>query len=187
MTADDVVRTSDGLDVAPVDEDTTAERLAAYRDWLDHVSLPRPEGHEVVSTPADPKHFTPLEVPLSEAKVALVTTGGLHLADEEPFDVDAWEGDHTLRWLPDDVDTSRLAVTHTHYPTQDVERDVNVMFPIDRLHELADQGLIGSVSDMHVGFMGFQPDPALLLSETAPEAGRELQRRGVNVVVLTAG
>lgn len=185
--AEDVVRTSDGLEVAPVDEETTAERMAAYRDWAHHMGAERPEGHELVATPAEPRHFTPLEIPLSEARVALVTTGGVHLPDDEPFDVDSWEGDHTLRWLPDDVDTSALAVTHTHYPTQDVERDVNVMFPIDRLHELAEQGVIGSVSDMHVGFMGFQPDPALLLSETAPEAGRELQRRGVDVVVLTGG
>jgi len=183
----DTVTTSDGLEVDPVDEEATEERIAAYLDWAEHMGARRPDGHELVRTPADPKHFTALDVPLSEAKVALVTTGGLHLADEEPFDVDSWEGDHTLRWLPDDVDTSALAVTHTHYPTQDVERDVNVMFPIDRLHELAEQGVVGSVSDMHVGFMGFQPDPALLLSETAPEAGRELQRRGVNVVVLTAG
>jgi len=119
--------------------------------------------------------------------VALVTTGGVHLRSQPPFDVFNEVGDWSSRAIPGDAGTQDLTVTHTHYAIQDALEDVNVIFPLDPLRDLEHEGLIGSVASLHFGFMGFIPDPMHLVNETAPSAARELVSRGVNAAVLTAG
>ena len=66
-----------------------------------------------------------------------------------------------------------------------IYRDLNVTFPIDRLRELADQGIIGSLADNYYSFMGALRDPSRLLAETGPEVGRRLLAEGVDIALLT--
>ena len=64
--------------------------------------------------------------------------------------------------------------------------DLNVVFPIDRLEEMADQGLIGGVAPRHISFAGNQPDDvATVRLDSGPAAARELKDGGVDVVIFT--
>lgn len=171
----------------PTAPEVVAERADRFRAWVGNVSRPQPQGHGFVYTPARSLGWTPLRKPLRECTVALVTTAGLHLKRREPFAVYAEAGDWTSRCIPGDVDTRDLTFTHTHYDTRDALRDPNVVFPLDRLRELAAVGMIGGVAPRHFGFMGFIPDPRHLVQETAPEAAATLAADEVDVALLTAG
>ena len=187
MAAQEPLKTSDGVEGRFVTPDTIGARQKAYGAWCERIIRPQPDGHAAVITKASPLNWTPLQKPLSESTVALVSTGGIHLRSQQPFDVYEAEGDWSSRLIPGEVDSRDLVVTHTHYATEDAQRDVNVMFPIDRLRELATEGMIASAAPIHVGFMGFIPDPTELVATTAPAAARDLQDRGVDIVLLTAG
>jgi Glycine/sarcosine/betaine reductase selenoprotein B (GRDB). len=65
--------------------------------------------------------------------------------------------------------------------------DKNVVFPIDRLHELAEEGIIGSVADTHISFMGAQPDHTLetIRLDSGPAAAKLLADDEVDLVLLT--
>ena len=179
------VRTSDGLAAMFPTAEMEAERAARHSEWLARVSQPRPRGHELVWSRSQPLNWHPMTKPVNESTVALVSTGGVHMEEQAPFDVYDEVGDWSYREIPGDVDTGSLTVSHTHYATRDARKDINVMFPLDRLRELSREGAVGSASSMHFGFMGFIPDPTRLVEESVPEVGRTLGQRGVDVVVLT--
>ncbi|HZP95075.1 MAG TPA: glycine/sarcosine/betaine reductase selenoprotein B family protein [Candidatus Limnocylindria bacterium] len=181
------VRTSDGAIGTFAAAEVRAARAASYAEWATNVSKPEPWGHRTVVTRADPLAWTPLRGPLASCTVALVSTGGVHLASQPPFAIYDEAGDASSRAIPGDVPTSDLRFSHSHYATEDAMRDPNVMFPLDRLRELARDGVIGASATLHFGFMGFIPDPAALVSRTVPDAARALRERDVDVVVLTPG
>jgi D-proline reductase (dithiol) PrdB len=161
-----------------------AEFAEKYDNWIEFIS----KNHHA-SNPRVPEtqQFTPLSRPLSESKVALVGSAGVHLDDQEPFHVETVAGDPTYRILSDDIDLSRLRFTHTHYDTASAQADANVVFPLDRLHEAVADGRIGQTSSVHIGMMGFNPDPTPVAEETAPAVAEVLSEAGVDVVVLVPG
>lgn len=165
----------------PLDPSAYTEK---YEKWIEfitsnhHASNPR-----VVETQA----FTPLRRPLSESKVALVSSAGVHLEDQPPFHIETAAGDSTYRLLPDDLDLRRLRFTHTHYDTASAQKDPNTVFPLDRLHEAVAGDRIGSTSPVHIGMMGFNPDPTPIAQTTAPAVAEVLAEACVDVVVLVPG
>jgi len=128
--------------------------------------------------------YTPRLRELRETTFALVTTAGVHLREQEPFDVD---GDNSWRLIPGDVAASQLMVTHEHYDHRDTDKDINCVFPIDRLRELAEEGIIGGVGDKHLGFMGYTQNFRDLYERAAPAMAKEISRSQADGVVLTAG
>ena len=86
-----------------------------------------------------------------------------------------------------DLDVTRLRFRHTHYDTTSAERDPNVVFPLDRLHEAVARGRVGSSSPVHIGLMGFNPDPVPIVEETAPAVADVLEDAQADVVVLVPG
>lgn len=133
------------------------------------------------------QQFMPLAKPLAESRVALVSSAGVHLDDQPAFHIETVAGDPTHRVIPDDVDMTRLRFTHTHYDTKSAERDPNVVFPLDRLHEAVSDGRIGSTSPVHIGLMGFNPDPSEIADVTAPTVVDLLTSAEVDVVVMVPG
>ena len=131
--------------------------------------------------------WAPLEKPLNECKVVLVTTSGVHPESQTPFDVESKKGDWTYREIPKELRCSELMVTHTHYDHTDADRDINCVFPLDRLKELEQEGVIGSIADIHYGFMGFIPDPVQLQETTAKRVAKRIREAEVDVTLLTAG
>lgn len=118
--------------------------------------------------------------PLAESKIAIISTAGLHRREDSPFVPGA--GDY--RVIPDDADTDNLMMSHlsTNFDRTGFFQDVNTAFPIDRLHELAEQGTVGSVASRHYSFMGATP-PAMMEPVARDLAGL-LKADGVDAVVL---
>ena len=132
--------------------------------------------------------FTPFEGELARSTVAIVTAGGVHLRDQEPFNIADELGDLTFRVIPEDVDSSELKVTHHHYDHSDADRDVNVVFPIDVLRGLRDEGFIRGVARKHVGYMGYTMQLKAMYEGTAPEIANEIDKGSrADIVVLTGG
>lgn len=128
--------------------------------------------------------YTPRFREVSQSTFALVTTAGVHQRDQEPFHVD---GDNSWRLIPGDVQARQLMVTHAHYDHRDADQDINCVFPIDRLHELAEEGIIGGLSDKHLGFMGYTQNIRDLYERAAPEIAKIISRSKADAVLLTAG
>jgi D-proline reductase (dithiol) PrdB len=132
--------------------------------------------------------FTPFNGELAKATVAIVTAGGVHLREQEPFNIADELGDLTFRVIPEDTDTSQLMVTHHHYDHTDADADINVVFPLDVLRDLRDEGFIGGVARKHVGYMGYTMQLKAMYEGTAPEIANEIDRGSrADVVVLTGG
>jgi D-proline reductase (dithiol) PrdB len=128
--------------------------------------------------------YTPRRLELHEATFALVSTAGVHLREQPSYDP---AGDNSWRIIPGDVRVQDLMVTHEHYNHSHADQDINCVFPIDRLRELAAQGVIGGVSDLHLGFMGYSQKLRDLYERAAPEMARLVERSRADAVLLTAG
>lgn len=133
--------------------------------------------------------WTPFTKDLKDCKVAIVTTAGVHLKDQTPFNMKDPKGDPTFREVPRDTPKDQLMITHDYYDHRDADKDINIVFPIDRLREVKEAGEIGDVAEVNFGFMGHIDDGHIhtLINETAPEVAGRLKAQGVDVVLLTPG
>jgi D-proline reductase (dithiol) PrdB len=118
---------------------------------------------------------------LNDARVAIVTTAGL-----QP-DGGVWNRGQGYVVLPSDERRLSLAHNSSNFDRSGIVNDLNVVYPADRLDELAARGVISSVASQHLSFMGAQPDHVLetLRLDTGPAAAKLLIDDGVNVVFLT--
>lgn len=131
-----------------------------------------------------PPVWTPVTKPLSEMTVALATAAGVHHKDDKRFNL---AGDFTWRKVLDTMPSNELMVSHGGYDNSDVNKDINCMFPIDRLHELAKEGFIKAVAPVHIGFMGGGGNIEKFTHETGPAIAQCLKDEGVDAVLMTAG
>ncbi len=129
--------------------------------------------------------WKPFTKELKTCTVALVTTSGVHLKNQEPFDLVNPQGDWSFRAIPAEVRLEDLMISHSHYDHRDADKDINVVFPLERLRELAQEKVIGGVAPVHFSFMGFIPQTEFLLKTTAPRVAQELKAAEVDLVVLT--
>lgn len=131
----------------------------------------------------DTSPVSPLSVPLARARVAVVTSAGLNLRSQEPFRRE----DPGFRVLPSSAPPAEIVQSHSSigFDRTAAAQDLNVVYPVDRLRELVDDGRIGALAPRFVSFMGAQPDPAATLAESAQRAADLLVDDGVDLVVLT--
>ena len=129
----------------------------------------------------DSAPWAPFTKSLAQARIAVMTTGGIHLAHQEAFDVD---GDHSYREIPLDTPLEDFRVAHTHYDTVGVAEDVDAVFAIHRLQELAAEGIVGEAQSPTYSFMGYIRDVAGLMEVSAPEVAQRLKADGVDGVVI---
>ncbi|MFQ5860972.1 MAG: glycine/sarcosine/betaine reductase selenoprotein B family protein [Dehalococcoidia bacterium] len=160
------------------------EQEARFQEFLKNGASLHPNFGDVRNSTV---HWTPLARPLSQCRVALLSTGGVHLKSQKPFHVEGHEGDWSFREIPSDTPASEFQVTHTHYNHDDADQDINCMFPVDRLRELREEGFIGELTPTFFGFMGFMPDPVHLVQETTPQAARWLKEEAADLALLTCG
>jgi D-proline reductase (dithiol) PrdB len=123
--------------------------------------------------------WTPLRRPLAEATVALVSTSGVHLRDDHPFDL---YSDASYRLIPAGAEPGDLQLTHRGYDRRDAARDINLVFPLPRLRELAAERIIGRVAAEHYGF-GLTVELEDLLAP-GRELGQRLRAAGVDLALL---
>lgn len=117
---------------------------------------------------------------LTEARIALVSTAGLHRRDDHKFQGIAAD----YRIIPGDVDQADLAMSHisVNFDRSGFQTDVNVIFPLEHLRALEAAGEIGSVAQWHYSFMGAAgPDQ---LTETGAQVGKLLKDDGVTAALL---
>lgn len=131
--------------------------------------------------------WTPLDKSITRCRLALITTGGVHLKSQPPFDMTDPAGDSTFREIPSDTSPSELVITHNYYRHSDADKDVNIVFPIERVLDLKQAGDIGDVNYRHFSFMGHIMDHHIdtLMKETAPRVANELKSDQVDIVILT--
>jgi len=120
--------------------------------------------------------------PLSETRLALVTTGGIHLPEDRRFDIDDPLGDCSYREIPASAET--LTWTHAYYRPEEAA-DLDAVFPLWTARRLASEGVVGGLNHRHFSFMGAIHDPEPLIRETAPEVAGMLADDGVDAVLLT--
>jgi D-proline reductase (dithiol) PrdB len=119
--------------------------------------------------------------PLNRRRVAIISTAGLHGKKDRPFTLD--RGDN-YRVIPGDINSSDLLISHlsANFDRTGFQQDWNVMFPLDRLRELAKEDVIGSVADFHYSFMG-ATDP-LRLEKDIRNLASILKKDQVDAVLL---
>jgi D-proline reductase (dithiol) PrdB len=134
-----------------------------------------------------PPPWTPLRKPLMACTVALVTTAGVHVRTDPPFDMVDKDGDPSFRAIARDTPLTQLCITHDYYDHRDADKDLNIVLPLTRLDELTRDRVIGGVAAFHYSFMGHIDGSHMprLLSETAPDVARRLKREQVDAVILT--
>ncbi len=126
--------------------------------------------------------FTSLTKPLTEATVAIVTSAALHRPHDEQFT----QGDTSYRALGRGDRDLMLGHWSPNFDRTGFQIDLNVVYPIDRLEELAADGLIGAVAPHHYSFAGNQPDTVSELRlDTGPACAADMKADGVDVVILT--
>ncbi|MFQ5409067.1 MAG: glycine/sarcosine/betaine reductase selenoprotein B family protein [Anaerolineales bacterium] len=139
----------------------------------------------LASAALDPGHppWRALAKPLADSTVALVTTGGVHLSSQAPHA--AVGDDPTLRAIPGHTPISELRVFHPAVNNADANADPNIVFPLERLRELAGGGVIGRVAPTHYSFVGLLNNFRPLLRDTAPQMVAGLMADGVDFAILT--
>ena len=120
---------------------------------------------------------------LSSARVAIVTSAALHVDADDGFTPNA---DPKYTILEDGERALRLGHFSPNFDRGGFAADLNVVYPVDRLHELADNGTIGSVAARHYAFAGNQPDTVSgIRLDTGPEVAKRLLDDKVDIVLLT--
>ncbi len=144
--------------------------------------MPEVERKHLLSLPCPSYETTPWVTgpPLAERRPAIISTAGLYRRGDRPFGVGAAD----YRIIPKDTPARDLLMSHisTNFDRTGFQQDWNVVFPIDRLRELAEQKIIRSTAEYHYSVMG-ATDPGLL-EETARSLARILKNDGVDAVLL---
>jgi len=144
--------------------------------------------------PDEPAHppipWAPVRVPLSQAKIALLSTAGLSMKGDAPFDM-AFErrhptrGDASWRRLTAAARSENIEANHLHIDTGYILRDLNVALPLDRLRELVAEGAVGAVAESHYSIMGYQgSDTSELERVSAPAIALAMKSEEVDLALL---
>ncbi len=118
--------------------------------------------------------------PLKERRVAIVSTAALNLRGDAVYQRNATD----YRVIPGDVDPADVVMSHVsvNFDRTGFQQDLNICFPIERLHEMADDGIIGSVSNFHFTVSG-AANP-VDLEESARAMAKTMLADGVDTVLL---
>jgi len=130
----------------------------------------------------DTAPLTRLSKPLAECSVTLLTSGGVSLCSMPGFDPDA-RNDHRLDEVDEAVSADDFQIHDSYYDHSDADQDINCVFPIDRLRELAADGTIGGVAPhFWSGFMGRIYNRTKLIEESVPAFVAKLREDAVDIL-----
>ena len=130
----------------------------------------------------DDTPWTPWRKELSQSKIAMVSTAGVHLRGDRPFT----GGDQSYRIIPSSAQSGDILMSQTSigWDHTGFYKDLNLAFPVDRMRELAQRSVVGSVAENHYSFMGAQRDPNKMIEDTGPDVARRLKAEGVDLVFM---
>jgi len=144
--------------------------------------------------PDEPTHaeipWAEVRKPLAESKLALLSTAGLSMRGDAPFDMEMerqkpTQGDPSWRRLRSDATSATIEANHLHIDMGYIERDLNVALPLDRVRELVAEGVVGALADSHYSTMGYQgSDTSTLENQSAPEIAEAMRCEEVDLALL---
>ncbi|ERJ10998.1 glycine/sarcosine/betaine reductase selenoprotein B family protein [Haloplasma contractile] len=128
--------------------------------------------------------FTLMSKPISEAKIALISSAGLYSKGGLPFDTEDLFGDTSFRIISKDVTMEDLDIAHTHYDHKYIREDINTVFPVELLKELEKQGEIGELVNQNYSFSGYILKTEELKKDLSIKVLNLLQEDQVDAVIL---
>ncbi|MBI4456990.1 MAG: hypothetical protein HY644_13995 [Acidobacteria bacterium] len=171
--------------------------LAENYSWLNHFCSEHP-GFQFPTFNTIP--WTEFKIALAECKLALITGAGVFVKGQKPFSVAAGVvpehlleqkfkglGDWSYRVIPRDVAVQDLRVAHSYLDSLRVERDINCVFPIERVRELVEENYIAESASCHFSLMGHIPEYKRLYERAIPEIILRLKQDRVTAVLITPG
>ena len=145
--------------------------------------IPEPT-RTAVTTVACPRFDTEPFVngpPLSERRVALVSTAALIKRGDPPFAF----GTAEVRRVPADWSAADILMSHVsiYFYLSGFQRDIYTIYPVDRLRELAAEGVIAAVADTHYTVMGSSdPDE---MGDAVDQVVGQLRQERIDSILLS--
>src|ERR1700690_2044817 len=116
--------------------------------------IPQPSRDAVVAAPCPAFETQPFVVgpPLAQRRLAIVSSAALIRRGDKPFPF----GSAECRFIPASMQAGDILMSHVsiNFDRAGFQRDLNVVYPMDRLRELAAEGVIESVAATHYSVMG---------------------------------
>jgi D-proline reductase (dithiol) PrdB len=134
--------------------------------------------------------WTPMKKPLSQTTIALVTSGGISLKTDPPFDMEKekkgifW-GDRSYRIIPRGTTEKDIEANHLHINTKYIRQDINVMLPIARMVEFEQEKIICHLAPSSYSFYGYQWENNDFLKEAIEPISKKMKLEGVEAVLMT--
>ena len=127
-----------------------------------------------------------LAKPLNQSKLALISSSGVYLSGQPPFDLAFRGGDFSFRELPNTLDVRTLQISQrsSDFDQTGAREDGNLVFPLDRFRELVARRTIAELNHRHFSFMGSISAPGRLLTDSAPKVAEMLREDGVDAAFL---
>lgn len=129
----------------------------------------------------EPSSLSRPSKPLAECKVALVGSGGVYRVGQVAFH---HRDDTGYRRIPVDSPVEELRTSHFAYDMTSARVDPNVVFPLEALRRLVDQGVVGGLTENALAFMGGIYSQRRLRQELIPALTDELEAMAPDVVLL---
>jgi D-proline reductase (dithiol) PrdB len=134
--------------------------------------------------------WTPMAKPMSQTTIALVTSAGISLKTDPPFDMErekgepTW-GDRSYRAIPRETTEKDIEVKHLHINTNYIKQDINVILPLARMAEFEQEKIIGHLAPTGYSFYGFQWQNTDFLKEAIEPISKRMKSEGVEAVLMT--
>ena len=122
--------------------------------------------------------------PVAQTRLTFVSTAGVQPKGTLPFDVVHPVGDYSFRRVPSTAEPADLEIHQLKYPTAGANRDLNVIFPVERLRELEAEGHIGGLTPSFFSFIGYNMDPERLERTLAEEIAAAVAADGAEAALL---
>ena len=145
--------------------------------------IPQPTRDAALNIPCPSFDTTPFVSgpPLAQRRIAIVSSAALIRRGDKPFPFGSGE----CRFVSAHTPAGNLLISHVsiNFDRGGWQRDINVVYPIDRLRELAAAGEIGGVADTHYTVMG-STDPAAM-DEAVDQIAGQLRQERIDSVLLS--
>ncbi len=160
----------------------SSSELRQLRPGLWETVNERYPGSMITKTEVVP--LAPLRVNLERANLAFVSSAGVQPKGTVPFDVVHPVGDYSYRLVPSASSVEELEIHQLKYPTDGASQDLNVIFPIERLQELARESIIGGLTENFFSFIGYNMDPERFERTLAEDLAAAVERERPDAVLL---
>ena len=125
-----------------------------------------------------------LNKPLCESRLTFVTTSGVQPKNTLPFDTTHPVGDYSFRRVPSGSKVTDLEIHQLKYPTVGADKDLNVIYPIERLQELSAEKIIGELAENFYSFIGYNMDAERLEKTLAEDIAEAVEAEKPDIALL---